>query len=121
MGLLEYLDKGKEQETSLVEAKEGSLIVAQQMQDKIIELETKKKELDAASKDMKKQLEEVMRANNITGYESNDKRIKISLGEDTTSYDIDKDMLWEKYPDIYRECNVKEANRKGSLRITIRD
>jgi len=118
MGLNEFLDN---EETSLVEAKEGSLIVAQQMQDKIIELETKKKELEAASKEMKAQLEKVMRDNSIAGYESNDKRIKISLGEDTTSYDLDKDMLWEKYPDIYRECNVKEIKRKGSLRITIRD
>lgn len=105
----------------LVEVKEGSLIVAQQMQNKIIELETKKKEIDKESKEMKAKLEEVMRDNSITGYESNDKRIKISLGEDTTSYDIDKDLLWEKYPDIYRECNVKETKRKGSLRITIRD
>ena len=105
----------------LVEVKEGSLIVAKQMQDKIIELEQKKKELDNASKEMKKQLEEVMKNNSITSYESNDKRIKISLGEDTTVYDLDKDMLWEKYPDIYRECNVKETKRKGSLRITIRE
>lgn len=120
MGLLEFLDKDKE-DTTLVEVKEGSLIVAQQMQDKIIELETKKKELEAASKEMKAQLEEVMRKNSIAGYESNDKRIKISLGEDTTSYDLDKDLLFEKYPDIYRECNIKETKRKGSLRITIRD
>ena len=91
------------------------------MQDRIIELETKKKELDNASKEMKAKLEEVMKANNITGYESNDKRIKITLGEDSLNYDIDKDMLWEKYPDIYRECNVKEIKRKGSLRVTIRD
>jgi len=120
MGLNEFLDGGKK-EITLLEAKEGSLIVAQQMQDKIIELETKKKELDNASKEMKEQLEKIMRDNSIAGYESNDKRIRISLGEDTTSYDLDKDMLWEKYPDIYRECNVKEIKRKGSLRITIRD
>ena len=115
------IDDFIEDKNELVEAKEGSLIVAQQMQDRIIELETKKKELDAASKEMKAKLEEVMKANNITGYESNDKRIKITLGEDSLNYDIDKDMLWEKYPDIYRECNVKEIKRKGSLRITIRD
>ena len=100
------LDEFFSEDTSkkeLIEVKEGTLIVAKQMQDKIIELERKKKELDNASKEMKTKLEEVMRENNITGYESNDKKIKISLGEDTTAYDIDKDMLFEKYPDIYRE------------------
>ena len=115
------IDDFIETNNELVEVKDGSLIVAQQMQDKIIELETKKKELDNASKEMKKQLEEVMRANNITGYESNDKRIKISLGEDSVSYDLDKDGLFLKYPDIYREFNTKETKRKGSLRITIRE
>ena len=119
MNLDEFIEEPTKGE--LVEVKEGTLIVAKQMQDKIIELETKKKELDNASKEMKKQLEEVMKANNIASYESNDKRIRISLGEDSVSYDLDKDMLYEKYPDIYRECNVKETKRKGSLRITIRE
>ena len=58
MGLVEFLEEQPKGE--LVEVKEGSLIVAQQMQDKIIELETKKKELEAASKEMKAQLEKVM-------------------------------------------------------------
>lgn len=117
MNIDEFIEDKKE----LVEVKEGTLIVAQQMQDKIIELETKKKELESASKEMKAKLEEIMRANNITGYESNDKRIKISLGEDTINYDLDKDGLFQKYPNIYREFNTKETKRKGSLRITIRE
>ena len=100
---------------------EDQLVLADSMKNKLIELETRKKEIDKLSKDIKTQLEEAMRNNSITGYESNDKRIKITLGEDTTSYDIDKDYLWEKYPDIYRECNTKETKRKGSLRITIRE
>lgn len=117
MGLSEFL----EEETSLVRVDEGQLIIAEQMRNKLIEFETARKEIETKEKEMKKQLEEVMRANGITGYESNDKRIKISLGEDTTNYDLDKDLLWEKYPDIYRECNTKEVKRKGSLRITIRE
>lgn len=100
---------------------ENQLVLADSMKKQLIELETKKKEIETISKEIKAKLEEAMRNNSITGYESNDKRIKITLGEDTTSYDIDKDLLLQKYPDIYRECNVKETKRKGSLRITIRE
>lgn len=109
------------EEKNEIQVVEDQLVLADSMKNKLIELETKKKEIDNLSKDIKAQLEEAMRNNSITGYESNDKRIKITLGEDTTSYDIDKDYLWEKYPDIYRECNTKETKRKGSLRITIRE
>ena len=110
-----------ENEKKEIQVVEDQLVLADSMKQKLIDLEQKKKEIDKASKEMKALLEEAMRNNSITGYESNDKRIKITLGEDTTSYDIDKDYLWEKYPDIYRECNTKETKRKGSLRITIRE
>lgn len=109
------------EEKNEIQVVEDQLVLADSMKNKLIELETKKKEIDKLSKSIKAELEEAMRNNNITGYESNDKRIMITLGEDTTSYDIDKDYLWEKYPDIYRECNIKETKRKGSLRITIRE
>ena len=109
------------EEKNEIQVVEDQLVLADSMKNKLIELETKKKELDNLSKDIKAKLEQAMRDNSITGYESNDKRIKITLGEDTTITDIDKDYLWEKYPDIYRECNIKETKRKGSLRITIRE
>ena len=109
------------EEKNEIQVVEDQLVLADSMKNKLIELETKKKELDNLSKDIKAKLEQAMRDNSITGYESNDKRIKITLGEDTTNTDIDKDYLWEKYPDIYRECNIKETKRKGSLRITIRE
>ncbi len=109
------------EEKNEIQVVEDQLVLADSMKNKLIELETKKKEIDKLSKSIKAELEEAMRNNSITGYESNDKRIMITLGEDTTSYDIDKDYLWEKYPDIYRECNTKETKRKGSLRITIRE
>lgn len=117
MRLNEFLEK---EETSLVKVEEGQLIVAQQMRDKLIELETTKKEIETKEKEIKKQLEEVMRANGITGYESNDKRLLISLGEDGITETIDKEKLFKEYPDAYRECS-KGTPRKGSLRITIRE
>lgn len=117
MGLSEYLDNEK---LDLVKVEEGQLIIAKQMQNKLIELETQKKVIEDTEKEMKQKLEEIMRANGITGYESNDKRIKISLGEDGITETIDKDKLWLEYPDVFRAC-VKESKRKGSLRITIRE
>lgn len=117
MGLSEYLEQ---EETSLVKVEEGQLIIAEQMRNALIMLESQKKQIEADEKAMKAKLEEVMRENNIVGYESNDKRIKISLGADSVTETVDKDKLFLNYPDIYKEC-VKESPRKGSLRITIRD
>ncbi len=116
MGLDEFL----EEQTSLVRVDEGQLIVAKQLQQQLIDFEKQRKEIEAKEKEFKKQLEETMRANGITGYESNDKRIKISLGEDGITETIDKDKLFKEYPDAYRNC-LKENKRKGSLRITIRE
>lgn len=117
MSLNEFLDS---QETSLVRAEEGQLIIAEQMRNKLIEFETARKKIEAKEKEIKKQLEEVMKANGITGYESSDKRIKISLGEDGITENIDKDKLFKEYPQAFREC-LKETTRKGTLRITIRE
>lgn len=115
------LDEFYEEETTTdIQVIENQLVIAKQMQNKLIELETQKKAIEDTEKDMKKKLEEVMRANGITGFESSDKRLKISLGEDSTTETIDKDKLWLEHPDIYKEC-VKENTRKGSLRITIRE
>lgn len=116
MGLDEFLEEQK----SLVRVDEGQLIIAKQLQQQLIDFEKQRKEIEAKEKEFKKQLEDTMRANGITGYESNDKRIKISLGEDGITETIDKDKLFKDYPDAYRNC-LKESKRKGSLRITIRE
>ena len=110
----------EEEQTTDIQVIENQLIIAKQMQNKLIELETQKKAIEDTEKEMKQKLEEVMRTNHITGFESNDKRIRISLGEDTTTETIDKDKLFMEYPDAYRNC-MKETKRKGILRITIRE
>ncbi|MBO7733003.1 MAG: hypothetical protein J6S67_10630 [Methanobrevibacter sp.] len=109
----------EETPTRDIQVIENQLIIAKQMQNKLIELETQKKNIEQTEKEMKKQLEEVMRANNITSYESNDKKLRISLGEDTETETIDKEKLYLEHGDIYREV-VKWTPRKGTLRITIR-
>ena len=98
---------------------ESQLVLAKNLQKRIIEFEEQKKAIENAEKILKQNLEQVMRANNITSYETNDKRIRISLGEDTTIETIDKDKLFMEFPDAYREC-LKETPRKGTLRITVR-
>ena len=107
-------------QTTDIQVIENQLIIAKQMQNKLIELETQKKNIENVEKEMKKQLEEIMRENHITGYESNDKRIKITLGSDGETETIDKEKLWLEHPDIFQEV-VKTTPRKGTLRITIRE
>ena len=114
MGLNEYLDN------QLVKVDEGSLIIAQQIQEQLINFQIEKKKIDKQEKELKNKLEDIMRENNITKYESNDKKLMITLGEDSITETIDKNELWLQYPDVYRKV-VKETPRKGSLRITIRE
>ena len=104
----------------LIRAEEGQLVIAQAVQEEFINFENQRKLIDKQEKELKAKLYEVMRANNITGYESNDKRIKISLSEDGITETIDKEKLFMEYPEAYREC-IKESPRKGALRITIRE
>ena len=114
------LDEFYEETPNEIQVVENHLIINKQLQDQFVKFEKQKKAIEETEKELKNKLEEVMRANGITSYESNDKRIRISLGEDSTTETIDKDKLWLEHPDIYREC-VKESSRKGSLRITIRE
>ena len=118
---MNFEDYIKENEsTELVRVDEGQLIIAQEIQKQLIDFETVRKEIDKKEKELKATLYNVMRANGVTKYESNDKRIMITLGEDGVTEKVDSNELWLKYPDIYREL-VQETPRKGALRITIRE
>lgn len=117
MNLDEFYEETPKNDIQIIE---NQLVIAQTMQNKLIELKTQKKAIEDTEKEMKRKLEEVMRANNITSYESNDKRIRISLGEDNITTTIDNDKLFMEYYDVYMAC-AKESNRKGTLRITIRE
>lgn len=119
MSLADYLDKD---EKSLVRVEEGTLVVSESIRQHLIDFELKMKELDKKQKDMKANIKKVMKENGITKYESPDKRLLITLGEDSVTESVDKEKLWLKYPDVYRDEEiVKENKREGSLRVTIRD
>ena len=112
----------EEEPKELVRVDEGQLIIAEYMKEQLINFELIKKTIDKQQKEYKSKIEEVMRTNGITKYESNDKTLMITLGEDSITETIDKDKLFLKYPNVYRDEEiVKENKRKGSLRITIRE
>lgn len=126
MELNDFLDNIElnkpEEPKELVRVDEGQLIIAQQIKEQLINFELVKKTIDKKQKEYKSKIEEVMRTNGITKYESNDKTLMITLGEDSTTETVDKDKLFLKYPDVYRDEEiVKESKRKGSLRITIKE
>ena len=110
----------KEESKELVRVDEGQLIVAEEIQKQLIEMETLRKKIDKKVKEIKNKIEYLMREYGITKYESNDKRILITLGEDGENESVDSNELFLKYPDIYREL-VKVTKRKGTFRFTIRE
>lgn len=120
MGLNEFLDKEETTSKELIRVDEGQLIVAEEIKNNLVNFELARKAIEKQEKDLKKNIETVMREYGITKYESNDKRLMITLGEDGITETIDKDKLFLEEPDIFRKY-VKETSRKGSLRITARE
>lgn len=120
MGLNEFLDKKESASNELVRVDEGQLIVAEEIKNHLVNFEIEKKKIEKQEKDLKKNIEAVMREYGITKYESNDETLMITLGEDGITETIDKDRLYLEKPDIFREY-LKETPRKGSLRITVRE
>lgn len=133
-----------DKKNELVSVIEGQLIIAQKMQKQLIDFENTKKEIDAKEEEIKNKLKDLMKANGISSYESNDKKIKISYVDDkpdtieTINY-IDEDTfikeneeLYKKYTKIHNEYILKQQEykmqkqeivkgKKGYVRITIRD
>lgn len=128
MSLADYLDEDKSFTFEVSEPKdsirveEGQLIIAALERTKLYDFQKIKKTIDEQEKIIKKNIENVMREYGITKYESPDKTLMITLGEDGTTETVDKEKLFLKYPDVYRDEEiVKETPRKGSLRITVRE
>ena len=119
MSLSDYLDK---EEKTLVRVEEGQLIIAEEIKRQLIDFELKMKELDKKQKEYKANIKKAMKENGITKYESNDKKLMITLGDDSITEKVNKDKLFLKYPDVYRDEDiVQESKKEGSLRITIRE
>ena len=126
MGLNDYLDEDNSfifevsEPKDAIRVEEGQLIIAALERTKLYDFQKIKKTIDEQEKIIKKNIEDVMRKYGITKYESPDKTLMITLGEDGVTETVDKNELFLKHPDVYREV-VKETPRKGSLRITVRE
>ena len=117
MNLDDFYEETPKQEIQIVE---NQLILAKNLQNKIVEFEKQKKAIEDAEKILKEQLEQVMGENGIFSYETNDKKIKISYTPSTITQIFDSKQLYEEQPDIYRKY-LKDASRKASVRITVRE
>lgn len=107
-------------ENEIVKVEEGQLIIAKDVIKAIKELETKKKELDDIQKKYKEQILAKMDEYGITGYESNDKALKITRTPATTATRFDEKRFCEEQHELYVEY-LKDSPRKSSLRITVRE
>lgn len=120
MDLSEFYDEMFEdtakQEIQIVE---NQLVLAKNLQKRIIEFEQEKKAIESAEKILKQQLEQVMGENNISSFETTDKKIKISYTPPTMMETFDKEKLFLDDPDTYKKY-VRETPKKASVRITIR-
>ncbi len=61
-----------------------------------------------------------MEENELKSYESNDKTLKITYTPKTISTTFDSTLFQKENPNLYKKY-LKETERKGSVRITIRE
>ena len=107
----------------LIKMENNQLLLADKVIDQIRNLEIEKKLIEEKEKEFKEKLIKIYEENGIdrsSNFESYDKSLKISYTPKSIDYRFSSKVLEEKYPDIYRECLVK-SERKGSIRITVRD
>ena len=106
----------------LIRVEEKRLIVAEEIIQKIKDLETKKKLIDAKEKEFKDKLVQVIEENGLknASYESNDKTLKITYTPGGTSNQFSSKALYEAEPDTWRKY-LRPQTKKGSIRITVRE
>ena len=107
----------------LIKIEDKQLLLADKVIDQIRNLEIEKKLIEEKEKEFKEKLIKIYEENGIdrsSNFESYDKSLKISYTPKTVNDTFSSKVLQEKYPDIYRECLVR-SERKGSIRITVRD
>ena len=106
--------------SEIIRVEEGQLIIVENAIENIKKLEQQKKLIDAKEKEFKANLAKIMQENGITGYESNDKTLKISYTPDTDYTTFDSTTFQKENPDMYRKY-LKDSFRKGIVRITVRE
>ncbi|MPM68115.1 hypothetical protein SDC9_115046 [bioreactor metagenome] len=103
-----------DEETALATFQVQQLAVIQ----KIADICTQKKALEAVEKEMKDKLKEAMEKANIKKFESD--ILNITYIAATTSTSIDSAKLKKKYPDIANECS-KTSAKSAYIKVEIKD
>lgn len=106
----------------LIRVEEKQLIVAEEIIQKIKDLETKRKLIDSKEKEFKDKLVQIIEENGLTNasFESNDKTLKITYTLGGTTDQFSSKALYEAEPDTWRKY-LRPQTRKGSVRITVRE
>ena len=106
----------------LIRVEEKQLIVAEEIIQKIKDLETKRKLIDSKEKEFKDKLVQIIEENGLknASFESNDKTLKITYTPGGTTDQFSSKALYEAEPDTWRKY-LRPQTRKGSIRITVRE
>lgn len=106
----------------LIRVEEKQLIVAEEIIQKIKDLETKKKLLDNKEKEFKEKLIQVIEENGLSNasFESNDKTLKITYTPGGETMQFSSKALEEADIETWRKY-LRPQKRKGSIRITVRE
>ena len=105
--------------SEIIRVEEGQMIIVENAIENIKKLEEQKKMIDLKEKEFKNNLEKIMGENGITGYESNDKTLKISYTPESITTRFDSTKFQKENPELYTKY-LTESVRKGSIRITVR-
>ena len=106
----------------LIRVEEKQLIVAEEIIQKIKDLETKRKLIDSKEKEFKDKLVQIIEENGLTNasFESNDKTLKITYVPGGTIDQFSSKALQEEDIETWRKY-LRPQTRKGSVRITVRE
>lgn len=106
----------------LIRVEEKQLIVAEEIIQKIKDLETKRKLIDSKEKEFKDKLVQIIEENGLTNasFESNDKTLKITYVPGGTTDQFSSKALQEEDIETWRKY-LRPQTRKGSVRITVRE
>lgn len=92
---------------------QGQMAVIQ----KIADIVTTKKQLEAQEKELKEKLKEAMEKYNIKKFESD--ILNITYVAESTKTSIDSAKLKKKYPDIAAECS-KTSKKSAYVKVTVK-
>ena len=101
----------------LVKVNEGSLELAEEILNEIVNIEGRIKELTECQKKYKETILRVMEENDLLGFEN--EIITITRRAATTKETIDSKLLRAELPDVY-DAYARISNVKGSITIKVK-